>query len=128
MVYHSDNEITFFFIKSWNKFIYLVYFKSKKELNYDRFADPNTLGASRLVHSDLRIYRISFFLLDVTNKIVSSMLCIHMACCITRFHPIYTYAAVKCQNVVTTQQTRHILPMLVQCWVKVVDNLTRCRC
>ena len=39
-------------------------FKSKKELNYNRFVDPNILGASRLVHSDLRIYRISFFLLD----------------------------------------------------------------
>ena len=41
-----------------------MYFKSKKELNYNRFVDPNILGASRLVHSDLQIYRISFFLLD----------------------------------------------------------------
>ena len=54
-----------FFIKSWNTFSYVVYFKSKKELNYDRFVDQNVLGASRLVHSDLRIYRISFFLLDI---------------------------------------------------------------
>ena len=37
-----------------------VYFKSKKELNYNRFVDSNILGTSRLVHSDLRIYRISF--------------------------------------------------------------------
>ena len=37
-------------------------FKSEKELNYDRFVDPNILGAARLVHSDLRIYRISLFL------------------------------------------------------------------
>ena len=37
----------------------------KKELNYDRFVDPNVLGASRLVHSSLRNYRISFFLLDL---------------------------------------------------------------
>ena len=35
---------------------YSVYFKSKKELNYNRFVDPNILGAARLVHSDLRIY------------------------------------------------------------------------
>ena len=31
-----------------------------------RFVDPNIIGASRLVHSDLRIYRISLFLLDRT--------------------------------------------------------------
>ena len=43
---------------------YFVYFKSMKELNYDRFADLNILQAARLVHSDLRIYWISFFLLD----------------------------------------------------------------
>ena len=42
-------------------------FKSKKDLNYDRFVDPNILGAARLVYSDLRIYRISFFLLDRTG-------------------------------------------------------------
>ena len=67
VVYHSDNEITVFFIKSWNTCIYFVYFKSKKELNYDRFADPNILSTSRLVRSDLRIYRISFFLLGRTD-------------------------------------------------------------
>ena len=44
---------------------YVVYLKSKKELNYDRFVDPNILGAARLVNSDLRIYRISFFVLDL---------------------------------------------------------------
>ena len=43
---------------------YFVYFKSKKEKNYSRFVDLNILGAARLVHSHLRIYRISFFLLD----------------------------------------------------------------
>ena len=41
---------------------------SKKELNYNRFVDPNILGSSRLVHSDLRIYRIAFFLLDITDS------------------------------------------------------------
>ena len=35
MVYHTDNEIALFYIKSWNIFAYYVYFKSKKELNYD---------------------------------------------------------------------------------------------
>ena len=52
-------------MKSWSTCTYVVYFKSKKELNYDGFVDLNKLGAARLVHSDLRIYRISFFLLDV---------------------------------------------------------------
>ena len=63
---HTNNEIEVFYIKFSNIGLctYFVYFKSKKELNYDRFVDPNILGASRLVHSDLRIYRISFFLLD----------------------------------------------------------------
>ena len=42
-----------------------MYFKSKKELNYNRLVDPNILGASHLVHSHLRIYRMSFFLLDI---------------------------------------------------------------
>ena len=32
---------------------------------YDRFVDLNILGAVCLVYSDLRIYRISFFLLDL---------------------------------------------------------------
>ena len=50
---------------SWSTYTYFVYFKSKRELNYDRFVDLNILGAARLVHSDLRIYRISFFLLDI---------------------------------------------------------------
>ena len=40
------------------------FLKSEKELNYNRFVDPNILGASRLVHSDLRIYLIWFFPLD----------------------------------------------------------------
>ena len=40
----------------------VVYFKSKKELNYDRFVDQNVLDALLLVHSDLRIYLISFSL------------------------------------------------------------------
>ena len=62
VVYHVDNETAFLYIKSGNACAYSVYFKSKKEHNYDRFVDPNILGAARLVH--LRIYLISFFLLD----------------------------------------------------------------
>ena len=58
---HTDNVNN----ESWNIYTYSVYFKSKKELIYIRLVDPNILGASRHVHSDLRIYRISFFLLDV---------------------------------------------------------------
>ena len=62
---HTENEIDVFYVKSLNICTYSVYFKSQKELNYNRFVDPNMLGASRFVHSDLRIYRISFFLLDL---------------------------------------------------------------
>ena len=43
-----------------------MYFKSKKELNYDIFVDQNILGAERLVYSDLRIYQI-FFLHDLVG-------------------------------------------------------------
>ena len=42
---------------------YFVYFKSQKELNYNIFVNPNILGPVRLVHSNLRTYQISFFLL-----------------------------------------------------------------
>ena len=34
-----------------------------EEFDHGRFVDPIVLGAARHVHSDLRIYRISFFLL-----------------------------------------------------------------
>ena len=61
----TDNEIEVFYIKSWNTCTDFVHFKAKKELNCNRFVDPNVLDASRLVHSDLRIYRISFFLFDL---------------------------------------------------------------
>ena len=64
IVNHADYKNEMFYIKSWNTCTYVVYFKSKKELNYDRFVDPNIYGAARLVLSDPRIYRISFFLLD----------------------------------------------------------------
>ena len=64
IVTHADYKNEIFYIKSWNTCTYGVYFKSKKELNDDRFVDSNILGAARLVHSDLRIYRILFFLLD----------------------------------------------------------------
>ena len=57
----SMDEIKVFCIKTCT---YFVYFKSKKELIYNIFVDLNILGAARLVHSDLRIYRILFFPLD----------------------------------------------------------------
>ena len=60
--------LTILSINSWNTCTYFVYLKSKKKLNYDRLGDLNILGAVRLVHSDLRIYRISCFLLDVTDS------------------------------------------------------------
>ena len=42
---HTKNEIEVFYIKFSNIGLctYFVYFKSKKELNYDRFVDPNVL-------------------------------------------------------------------------------------
>ena len=45
-------------INSWSTCTHFVYFKLKKELNYDRFVDLNKRGAAaaRLVHSDPRIY------------------------------------------------------------------------
>ena len=45
---HTDNEIEVFYIKSRNICTYYVYFKSKKELNYNRFVNPNILGAFTL--------------------------------------------------------------------------------
>ena len=48
---NTENEIEVFYINSRNICTYYVYFKLKK----------------KLVHSDLLIYRISFFLLDVTT-------------------------------------------------------------
>ena len=42
----------------------LCILSERKNSNYDRFVDPNILGAARLVHSDLGIYRIPLFLLD----------------------------------------------------------------
>ena len=38
---NADFRIGVFYIESCNKCVYFVYFKSKKELNYDRFVDPN---------------------------------------------------------------------------------------
>ena len=38
--------------------------KNSITLNVDSNVDPNVLGASRLVHSDLRIYQMLFFFLD----------------------------------------------------------------
>ena len=54
--------LTILSINSWSTCTCFVYFKSKKELNYDRFVDLNILGAARLVHSDLQIYWISLWL------------------------------------------------------------------
>ena len=65
--------LTILSINSWSTCTYFVYFKSKKELNYDGFVDLNILGGACLVHSDLRIYRISFFLLDRIFFIQHSM-------------------------------------------------------
>ena len=54
-----------------------MYIKSKKELNYERSVDPNVLCAARLVHSDLRIYRILFFPLDINLKSVLPQCCVN---------------------------------------------------
>ena len=62
--------LTILSINSWGTCTYFVYFKLKKELNYDRLVDLELLGAARLVHSDLLIYRILFFLLDETAQLM----------------------------------------------------------
>ena len=49
---------------------YFLYFKSQNELNYDIFVDPNILGASRLIHSDLENYGVSFFRLDINTHLM----------------------------------------------------------
>ena len=46
-------------------YTYSVHFKSKKELKYNKFVDPNVRGAKRRVYSDLQIYLILFFLFDI---------------------------------------------------------------
>ena len=53
------------FVYQFVRFTYFLYFKSKKELNYNRFIDLNMLRAARLVNSDQQIYGISFFPLDL---------------------------------------------------------------
>ena len=80
MVYHADTEIEFFYIKSWNTYrpTYCVYFESKIEL--DRFVYPNNYTRTHwvhddvasqhrrvpsVVHLDLLIRRITFFLLNI---------------------------------------------------------------
>ena len=67
---HIDNEIEVFYIKSWNICTYSVYFKSKKELNFNRFVDPNILGASYI-----RIYEsIEFRSFSLTSYQLSKYL------------------------------------------------------
>ena len=61
------NENAIFYIKFWNKCTFFCILSLGKKLNYDRFVDPNIVGAALLVHSDLRIYRISFFILDIKS-------------------------------------------------------------
>ena len=60
MVNHADFNILVFYIKSSNTCNYFVYFKSKKQLNYDRFID--------LIYLDLQIYCILFFILSWKKK------------------------------------------------------------
>ena len=122
---------------------YSVYFKSKKELNYNRFVDPNILGAARLVDSDLRIYRISFFLRDIIIMYdpwyfpnMSSMLqlTLFLSLCIWRLLIIFAVFKIgntrNIHDVVlgTLTQAQDVEPMLSQCWTSVFDaDLSLCR-
>ena len=88
---HADYNNGIYYKKFWNTNIYFVYFKSKKVLNYNRFVDQNILGAVRLVHSDRRIYRISFFLLDIIQRCNGDMDLVHIenhACIYVAAHEI----------------------------------------
>ena len=57
--------LTILYINSWSTrrptYFDFVYFKSKEELNYDRFVNLNILGAGRLVHSDHESIDFRFF-------------------------------------------------------------------
>ena len=70
VVYKDDNEVEFFYTV-WTKiYTYFVYFKSEGKTQFDRFVDLNILGALCLVHSDLRISHLLFFLLDLNESMV----------------------------------------------------------
>ena len=64
-------------------------FLVEEKLNYDRFVYPNILGAVQLVHSDLRIYRISFILLDLRAKLAIHLFTINYV------KVLYTYFSVR---------------------------------
>ena len=66
--YTCDISLLLKFIIVEHSMYLFVYFNSKKGLNCYRFVDLNIIGAQRLVHSYLRIYRISFFLLDIVGN------------------------------------------------------------
>ena len=48
---NSDREIKFFLYQSLEHMYLFVYFKSKIELNYDRFVDLNILACIQLYES-----------------------------------------------------------------------------
>ena len=75
----------FFLYQIWNTSTYFVYFKFKKELNYDRFVDPNILGASRLDY--IRIYKsIEFQSLSLTQQVTVVYLLARNNESLLRFH------------------------------------------
>ena len=65
---NAENKIEVFDFKLGTYVRILCIENLRNKLNYDRFADPNILGATRLVHSDLRIYPIAFIRLEITNS------------------------------------------------------------
>ena len=50
---HTDNEIAVFYVKSWNICTYSVYFRLKKELDYNRFIDLNIPGANIRIYESI---------------------------------------------------------------------------
>ena len=73
---YTDNEIDVFYITSWNTCTYSVYFKSKKELNYNRFVDSNRIfgstNLSNFVRSPCHSYNIELHICTTKELIISN--------------------------------------------------------
>ena len=68
---HTKNEIYVFYIKSWNICTYSVYFKSKKQLNYNRFVDPTrTFTFTNLSNFEYRLTKNYFQKLKYFSKFI----------------------------------------------------------
>ena len=63
---HTEKEIEVFYVKSWNICTYSVYLKSTKELNCNRFVDPNILASYIRIYESIEFR--SFSLTEITTQ------------------------------------------------------------